>query len=257
MRDYEFVWIMEGDVAYQCDGVWTEAPAGSVVLCRPGVRDFFRWDTQRRTRQSFLHFHVLSVPPAFPPVAVWVPVRPPEPDGILPPLIRHVLALLRRSDPNALAQCQQMLAALLTAFVSGVSDARSAPRHAYPEPVERAWKYLQERLEEDASLPISLSALADAACVSPEHLCRLFKATTGHSPAETVRLARLDRAAALLSRSNYSISEIASLCGFASPFHFSRCFRLAFGRSPRAVRQGVAAGDIPPDTRLLDVLFWK
>ena len=70
---------------------------------------------------------------------------------------------------------------------------------------------------------------------------------------ETVRLARLDRAATLLARSNYSIGEIAAMCGFASPFHFSRRFKESYGEPPRALRDRVRAGAVSPEPRLLRV----
>src|SRR5262245_32904059 len=93
---------------------------------------------------------------------------------------------------------------------------------------------------------ISLTELSRVACVTSEHLCRLFKTATNHSPVETVRLARLDRAAVFLSRSNYSVGEIATMCGFASQFHFSRRFKEAFGKAPRQVRADIQAGGAPP-----------
>jgi transcriptional regulator GlxA family with amidase domain len=65
-----------------------------------------------------------------------------------------------------------------------------------------------------------------------------------------VRLARLDRAATLLVRSNFSVQEIAELCGFASAFHFSRRFKEAYGQSPRELRQQVRAGATLPAPRL-------
>ena len=75
----------------------------------------------------------------------------------------------------------------------------------------------------------------------------------GRSPAETVRLARLDRAAILLARSNYTVGEVAALYGFASPFHFSRAFKDAYGLPPTEVRRRILAGETPPLPRLLRV----
>jgi transcriptional regulator GlxA family with amidase domain len=60
-----------------------------------------------------------------------------------------------------------------------------------------------------------------------------------------VRRVRLDRAATLLAHSNYTIAQVAEMCGFANPFHFSRRFKEAFGQSPSEVRVNIRRGAIP------------
>lgn len=249
MRDFEFVWVIAGDAEYRRDETVFPAPEGSVVLCRPGATDSFRWDTRRRTRHGYFHFGVLSLPPGLPPPDDWPLVRPPTEGDVLRPLFRHLLAW---SDTGSPLLRGITMSHMLTAFVTGETAARDVPHEALPDPVEKALAHLHQRLlEEDAFANIGLGELAAAAHVSPEHLCRLFKAATGHSPVETVRLARLDRAAVLLTRSNYHVSEVSAACGFSSPAHFSRRFKQAFGRSPRDVRAGVRNGEPPPLPRLL------
>ena len=142
-------------------------------------------------------------------------------------------------------QCRLTVAHILSVFVSGDLATGSPARAAWPDAVERACAFLGRALEDDPARPIRLPQLADAACVTPEHLCRLFRATLGRSPVQTVRLARLDRAAGLLLRSNYTVSEVSALCGFASPFHLSRLFKQTYGQSPTEARRAARAG-LPP-----------
>ena len=82
-----------------------------------------------------------------------------------------------------------------------------------------------------------------ASGVSREHLCRLFKAEVGTSPAACLRLLRLGRGAQLLARTAEPVGAIASACAFATPFHFSRCFKQAYGCSPSAYRERHPDGD--------------
>lgn len=247
-RDFEFVWVIEGNVEYRRDGMIVPAPPGSVLLCKPGGTDFFKWDENRRTRHGYFHFKILSLPDNWPPMEEWPLIQPPVEGDILRPLFRHLLTLADRGDPQLL---DVTMAHMLASFVTGEIAGGDVPQEALPEAVERALTYLHDSLEEDPSTSIHLADLAGAACVSPEHLCRLFKSSTGRSPVETVRLARLDRAAVLLARSNYSVAEISTVCGFSSPFHFSRRFKEAFGQSPRDLRKSLATGAIPPTSRLL------
>lgn len=253
LRDWEFVWIIHGDASYRRGNISVAAPQDSIVLCRPGATDAFTWDATRRTRHAFFHFQLKHYPQNWAAQNSWPLVRAPLPDDVSIPLFQFLLAWLERDDETSKAQCQNAAALLLSSFVTGQSSTSPVPHEALPDTVERALEYLRARLEADAAAPIVLKDLARAAFVSPEHLCRVFKESSGRSPLETVRLARLDRAASLLARTNYSIAEISKLCGFASPFHFSRKFKEAYGQSPRELRADVRAGSTPPTPRLLRV----
>lgn len=245
LRNWEFVWMLEGDAVYTHGTQTVDAPTGSLVLCRPGATDFFRWDPARSTRHAYFHFEIDGQFPAtWPTPDDWPLVRNPESDSdLLRPLFQNLMAWRSAGDP---AQAQLIALSLLAAFVTGQSESGgvrvSGP--GYGEPVERALAFIAARLDHAPDAPLTLGEIAEAAFVTPEHLCRLFKTATGHSPAETVRLARLDRAVTLLCRSNFTVAEIAALCGFASPFHFSRRFKETFGQSPRALRAAVASGEI-------------
>jgi AraC-like DNA-binding protein len=251
MRDFEFVWMIEGDAEYRSGEEVVACAQGSVVLCRPGVTDFFRWDAHRRTRHGFYHFDIKRVPRNWPRMKDWPLVRRCEGGlerDILQPLFRHLLTWIGRGSDDV---CRLTIAHMLASFVLGEAATWDVPPDAIPAAVERAELFIHTRLEDDPAAGISLDDLANVALVTPEHLCRLFKSATGRSPIETVRLARLDRAVVLVSRSNYSLKEIAEICGYSSAFHLSRRIKDAFGQSSRALRQDVEAGKPPPRTRLL------
>jgi AraC family transcriptional regulator len=248
MRDWEFVWLLQGDAEYTWGDLTVAAPEGSLVLCRPGAIDSFQWDRVQRTRHGFFHFQVSSVPPHWAPWEDWPLVRAPEEEDILRPLFRHLLTWMDGGDPDG---CRLTIAAMLNVFRTGQRATGGMVREAWPPAVELVCAYIARCLDEDPAASLSLPALASVACLTPEYLCRLFKSSLGHGPAETVRLARLDRAATLLARSNYSVGEIAAQCGFASPFHFSRRFKDAYGQSPSELRRHLQAGASLPLTRLL------
>jgi len=254
-HSWEFVWLLEGRAIYKFQGAngKGEMPlhVGELLLCRPDERDWFEWDAHKRTRHGFFHFALVGDASGGFDFGAWPRVRPMGDDDLFAPLARHLLTWSDKGD-----EAQRDLAAtlFLRAFTSGQSALGDVPPQRLPEPVERALDWLFARLDEDASLPISLDALARAAFVSPEHLCRVFKTSTDRSPLEVVRLARLDRAALLLSRTNFSVGQIAHLTGFASPFHFSRAFKEAYGAAPRELRQRLERGESLPTPRLLRTL---
>lgn len=248
MIDYEFVWMMEGDAEYRWGATTVAAPAGAVVLCRPGAEDFFRWDPRGTTKHAYFHFDIEQIPPEWGEPASWPLVRAPDEGDILLALFAYVLRRHTSADPLLL---KLTIAQMLWAFLKGESMRGELPEPALPMAVERALDHLYRSLDANPAASIHLEDLASAAAVTPEHLCRLFRRSLSRSPVETVWLARLDRALELVLRTNFSVAEIADACGFASPFHFSRRFKQAYGAPPRALRERVAAGDFPPLPRLL------
>jgi AraC-like DNA-binding protein len=258
--DYELVWIIRGDVAYERDGVAYACPAESIALCIPGHTDFFRWDADQPTRHAYFHFDLASSDlKSLPSPAEWPVVRSCPDADVVRPMFRHLLSWRprHRSGTWDLTDAETQLLdhvtrAVIWAYVLGHDTTTEVlERSPVPPAVERATALIRKRLDTDAREPIELRELAKAGGVTPEHLCRLFRKHTGHSPAETIRLARLDRAAALLSRSNYTVAEVADLCGFASPFHFSRAFKHAYHQSPSDLRTRIRQGETPPTPKLL------
>ena len=247
MVDWEFVWLLQGTAEYRSGSTVFPLSEGSVVLCRPGATDFFQWDQNQHTRHAYFHFQMATAPED---LQEWPLVRPPEDEDVLLPLFRHVLAWGDKGDPDLM---RLTIRVMLTAFRTGQRTTKARSQTLLPPAVEQVCAYIRERLEEDPAAAISLGRLAEQACVTPEHLCRLFKSSFGYSPAETVRLARLDRAATLLARSNYTVAAIAELCGFASPFHFSRAFKQVYGLAPRDFRRRLQSGEAPPLSRLLQI----
>lgn len=68
------------------------------------------------------------------------------------------------------------------------------------------------------------------------HFCRKFKEATGLTPANYIRIYRLERANRLLKEGELQISEVAARCGFADANYFSRCFKAHFKKSPSKVK---------------------
>lgn len=249
MREWEFVWMMQGDARYRRNEQEAEAPEGSVVLCRPDATDWFEWDTRRETRHAYFHFDVASLPAVWRCVE-WPLARTDAPGDLLIPMFRFLAARINRVDET---QAKLTIGAMLAAFLTGDRSTELAGQRAHTTTVTMACDFIRRSLEGDATQPLTLGQVAAAVSVTPEHLCRVFQASVGVSPAKFVRLARLERAASLLAHSNYTITQIAEMCGFASPFHFSRRFKEAYGVAPSHVRDQIRLGAMPAIRHLLDV----
>lgn len=99
--------------------------------------------------------------------------------------------------------------------------------------VFRAKSYIERHYVE----PCTLERIAAYACLSQQHLTRLFKEQLGQSPMQFLLQHRLQKAEELLTQSTRGIADVAFQCGFKSPAHFSRQISKHFGHSPRTLRQ--------------------
>jgi AraC family transcriptional regulator len=100
----------------------------------------------------------------------------------------------------------------------------------YVNRINRAIDYATQNLAE----PLRLEDVARAACFSPCHFHRIFRALMGETLASFVKRVRLERSVYLLShRAGANLTEIALACGFSSSSDFSRAFRAHYGVSPR------------------------
>jgi AraC family transcriptional regulator len=95
--------------------------------------------------------------------------------------------------------------------------------------VERMQTYIENHMNE----PITLHMLAQTAGYSPWHAAKVFKALTGKSPFEYMRLLRLSQAAMKLRENEAKVVDVAFDYVFDSHEGFTRAFSKQFGVTPR------------------------
>lgn len=91
-----------------------------------------------------------------------------------------------------------------------------------------------------AGSPLSLSALAREAGLSPHHFLRSFHRLTGLTPHQYILRAGLREVAQRLAAEPAKILDVALDCGFGNVSNFNRSFRAEFGVSPRAYRRAAS-----------------
>ena len=89
-------------------------------------------------------------------------------------------------------------------------------------------KMMEDNIEE----PMSPSVLAADVGMSTRQLERLFRRYLNRSPKRYYMELRLNRARNLLIQTEMSVIHVALACGFASPSHFSKCYRAHFDTTP-------------------------
>ncbi|MCC6682630.1 MAG: AraC family transcriptional regulator [Phycisphaeraceae bacterium] len=240
--DFEFLWIITGSARCRFDGQVFDAPTDTVLLGRPGMTHEYDWDTRQRTLHAFFHFSFDYSEGDWMPLSSWPILRPMSADDLLRPLFRYVIGLAQSNVPNKEVLLEPAVLLMLRSFRTGYSAVLLSPHQDLPAAVQMALFAIRESLIRNPVPPITLANLAKAAHVSPEYLCRLFRRHLHMGPMQCAGFARLERAAAMLIRSNLLINEIADAVGFASPYHFSSKFRQVYGVPPREYRWAMQSG---------------
>ena len=96
---------------------------------------------------------------------------------------------------------------------------------------------LRELIDNNIGNPdFSVEDMGEKIGFSRVQLYRKAKALTGYTPNELLRIARLNKANAIIKISKEkSISEIAYEVGFSSPSYFTKCYKDFFGENPTDV----------------------
>ena len=98
--------------------------------------------------------------------------------------------------------------------------------------IEIIMMLVRERYSEE----LSLQNLSEEVRLTREHLCRLFKAETGTSPARYLKAFRLNKGTELLSTTLLSVKEITYKVGMKDESHFVRDFKVVYGLTPTQYR---------------------
>ncbi|WP_197919229.1 GlxA family transcriptional regulator [Thiosulfatihalobacter marinus] len=89
-----------------------------------------------------------------------------------------------------------------------------------------------QMMETNIEEPISPSILAKEVGLSTRQLERLFRRYLNRSPKRYYMELRLQKARNLLMQTDMSVINVALACGFASPSHFSKCYRAHYDTTP-------------------------
>ena len=104
------------------------------------------------------------------------------------------------------------------------------------ERLKRVRDYIEAYLDDR----LTLTDLATVACLSPYHFSRSFEQSIGVGPQRYVMQRRLERATALIRRTNQPLAEMAQRVGFVDQSHLTSIFRRETGVTPGRYRVGVS-----------------
>jgi len=108
-------------------------------------------------------------------------------------------------------------------------------------------QYLEAHFAEN----VSLENLAEALGKNKSYLCIAFKKDTQVTINDCLNIIRIRRAAELITYSDYSLTQVSSLCGFSSASHFNRVFLKHAGITPGQCRKAYPDNILIPPEQLI------
>ncbi len=99
--------------------------------------------------------------------------------------------------------------------------------------VKSSIKYICEHFKED----ISVSNVAEYVGFSRFHFSRRFKESVGFTIKEYIQIMRCREAEDMLRTHKYTVSEVATVCGFSDVSYFTKTFKRFFGYLPSKLKR--------------------
>jgi AraC-like DNA-binding protein len=94
----------------------------------------------------------------------------------------------------------------------------------------------RDLIDREYARPLKVATLAGTALMSTAHFSRQFRATYGETPYAYLMTRRIEKAKALLRRSDMSVTEVCMAVGCTSLGSFSARFTELVGETPTAYR---------------------
>lgn len=154
-------------------------------------------------------------------------------DSVVELAARRIRSEISRKDPTGIVLVESQIMTIFVELLRRVGKKLQLIKGGLAPTV---LKRLLEMIEASLERPVSIADLAREADLSDHHMSRAFQLSTGFPPHTYIIRRRLERAAELLRFSNASITEVAYICGYSNPSHFSTAFRREMGIAPRQYR---------------------
>jgi AraC family transcriptional regulator len=223
----------------------THGRPGTVWLCPSGIREEFI--NVEQPIQGCLHIFLPGQPfdetvlrdLDIDPKRVELRYETVAQDGFISQVADQILSELDHESASGRLLMEALGLALAAHLVHkysavdlGRSLARSTDKPLEARRLRRVLEFIRGHLDAD----LTVTQLAEVACMSAAHFARGFRLATGVPPHEFVSHQRLELAKRRLLEDKVQIGEIAFAAGFSSQANFTRAFRKAVGMTPAQFR---------------------
>jgi AraC-like DNA-binding protein len=223
-----FVMVESGEYQLKLDG-WQKPvilKENDIALVPPGIR----YERKALTTISFYHFSFRTQEdhPFYRSVSAG---KLPLPTERTQPILQSLARAMIIPDNREL-----ITHIIEHIFAENYLFGRSKKTKLVPfsEEITSTVNYINRNLDK----PLDVDELAARVYLSHSGLIWKFKKELGTTPSHYISLQRLRHAKQLLlNYPNYTVTQVAELCGYSNPFYFTNQFREYSGKSPTEFRR--------------------
>ncbi|NIK78756.1 AraC family transcriptional regulator of arabinose operon [Paenibacillus castaneae] len=228
-QDLQLVMLYTGEMSMTIDQRQIDVLPGQLILLKPGHEETFIFSKTEQSWHRWISVHVTELTDETREALYQLPEC-----IALTKEMNHLTDLMldvQRHVPN---DDSAMLSLGLTAI------------HLFPIESKRVLFQKEKHpaiystlmwINEHYSGEITLEMLAIQACLSPEHLLRIFKSNVQSTPIRYLWEYRVNKAIELITSTGLTISEIAHRCGFKTSHHLARLVKQHTGKTATEIRQ--------------------
>lgn len=230
--DYLFLFFHQPAKLLDVSGFHTR-PSNTCILYAPDFSQFYYGDPI--LDNTYMHFYGVGLEEWL--GACGVPVNRAMSLGVLAdlfPSLREINSEQLRQEEHWEEAVSMLVCQLFLKLgrVAGRHDKLSTYHALQQERIRTVRATVHSSLETKWTVP----QMASLANMSPSRFAALYPQYFKTAPMEDLINSRLDHATYLLRQTSLTIDTIAERCGFSSPQHFSKMYRLRRGQSPGQCR---------------------
>jgi len=232
-NDYQLIYICEGNCAVTINGTVHIAYPDDVILYRPGeVQDYFL-SKKTQPHTYWIHFNGDICKKLLETLSLQnIHIIKAGQNREIKHLVGRICQYYNLKVPNHELLCSGLMQSVLTLLSNEIHQAPLQPGSKSTDKISE----LISRIKMVPNLDINVAKCAEFCYMSKPHFSRIFKRTTGMSPAQFILGIRIDRAKELLDFTDKTIADIAEATGFQEQNYFARTFKKVTGLTPTQYR---------------------
>ena len=230
----ELFYIISGDGQFQIDGALFPVHTHQLVVVNPGILHTEVSYEAQPLEYIVLGIEGLELTNPTDDEARYCIYSFPEHNDVLT-CMQSVLQEMQERRPEYQTLCLAYMDIIMVQLMRSTSVSVTQTQSRFP--TNRQCASVRDYIDQHYKESISLDLLAEKVSINKYYMAHTFKREYGVSPINYLIACRIREGKRLLTETDLSLSQIATVLGFSSSSYFSQSFRNAVGMSPTEYRK--------------------